>query len=291
MGEPELSVVIPTRDRSEVLAATLALLDDQRTLPGSFEVIVVDDGSSDGTGERLADARPGGYSLRCLRQPPSGPAAARNRGVAVAAASRVLLLGDYTLPGPDTIAAHLAVAADREVAVQGRIDWDSELEVTPVMRFLAPEGPQFYFRGLADGQALPWTAVLASNLSAPTRFLREEPFDERFPGAGFEDTELAFRWSRRGFETVWSERAVAWHRHRYDALEPFLDRQRVVGGLARMTVRTHPAMAWRVILLPLLVAVVKAGRLGASRLLGRGTVEQSWDLRCRRAYLHGLLFG
>jgi glycosyltransferase involved in cell wall biosynthesis len=291
MGQPVLSVVIPTRDRRQVLTATLATLGNQVGLPGGLEVIVVDDGSGDGTPELLAGYSNPSFTFRWLAQAPSGPAAARNRGVALAAAARVLLLGDDNLPAPGSLEAHLQAAGGREVAVQGRIDWDPALEQTPVMRFLAPAGPAFYFRGLVDGQVLPWSAVLSSNMSAPTRFLREEPFDERYPIAGFEDTELAFRWSRRGFETVWSERAVAWHRHRYDALEPFLDRQRVVGGLARSTVKIHPAMAWRVILLPLLVAAVKAGRAGASRLLGRGTVEQTWDLRCRGAYLRGLLVG
>jgi len=290
-GRPVLSVVIPTRDRRQVLAATLAAVGEQAGLGGDLEVIVVDDGSKDGTPELLARYSSPAFAFRWLDQAPSGPAVARNRGVELASAPRVLLLGDDNLPAPGALAAHLEAAAGREVAVQGRVDWDPGLEQTPVMRFLAPEGPQFFFRGLSDGQALHWSAVLSSNMSAPARFLREEPFDESYPIAGLEDTELAYRWSQRGFPAVWSERALAWHRHRYEDLEPFLRRQRAVGGLARATVRNHPGMAWRVILLPLLASAAKAARYGASRAAGRGTVEQGWDLRCRAAFLEGLLTG
>jgi hypothetical protein len=138
----------------------------------------------------------------------------------------VLLLGDDTVPSRELLAAHLQTAAGREIAVQGRIDWDPSRPITEVMRFLAPAGPQFWFEGLVDGGPAPFSAMLASNLSAPTRWFREEPFDERFTEACLEDTELAWRWQQRGWPVMYSEGALCWHRHYYDRIEPFLDHQR-----------------------------------------------------------------
>jgi GT2 family glycosyltransferase len=176
-----------------------------------------------------------------------------------------------------------------EVAVQGHVDWDPEQPVTPVMRFLAPEGPQFYFKGLRPGAPIPYTAVLGSNLSAPRRWFLEEPFDEGFPDAAFEDTELAYRWYRRGRRAVYAPDAVCWHRHRYDTLEPFLLRQRRAGRAARRALRRHPGMIGPVALQPFLVGTLFALRHGLRRLAGRSRRQELWDLRCRRAFFGGLL--
>jgi glycosyltransferase involved in cell wall biosynthesis len=286
---PAVSVVIPTRDRRPLLDLTLAALADQQEAP-PFEVVVADDGSSDGTARHLEDlAGRLPYPLRVLSLPAAGPAAARNRGIAVARAPRVLLLGDDTVPARDLLAAHQRAAAGREAGVQGRIDWHPELTVTPLMQFLAPEGPQFYFRGLLDGQAIPFTAVLGSNLSAPTNWFRDEPFDEGFPAAAFEDTEIAYRWGRRGRAVLWCEAARCFHHHRYDRLEDFLTRQQRAGRAARHAVARHPGMAWRTVVAPLAIGLVFAARLLVRRLAGQATATDLWDLRARAAFLRGLV--
>jgi len=285
-----ISVVIPTRDRGPTLSRTLEALERQSVKPGEMEVIVVDDGSSDDTASRLAAlaSRRNSFDLHSLRLGGKGPATARNAGIAVASADRVLLLGDDTLPLPETVARHLEAAADREIGVQGHIDWHPEEEVTPVMRYLAPAGPQFYFVRLQAGASIPYTAVLGSNFSAPRGWFLVEKFDERFPNAAFEDTELAYRWARRGWESLYAPEALCWHSHRYGSIEPFLDRQRRAGAALRYAVGKHPALLLRSILQPVAVGAIKASR---ARLLGRNRPEDEWDLRTRIALLRGFAGG
>ncbi len=284
-----VSVVIPTRDRRPILAATLEALERQRDLQGGFEVIVADDGSTDDTVEWVEARRARApYPLRCLRLPPLGPAAARNRAIETARSPRVLLLGDDTLPEPATLAAHLE-AGSGGAGVQGRIDWDPSVGVTPVMDFLAPEGPQFYFRGLVPGQPVPYTAVLGSNLSAPTAWFLDEPFDEGFPAAAFEDTELAYRWLRQGRRVIYWPRARCLHRHRYDGIEPFLRRQRLAGRAAAHGLRRHPRTAWRIAAVPAAVALLRTARYALRRLRGSASERDLWDLRSRAAFFSGLL--
>mgnify|MGYP001814288028 FL=1 len=287
MSEPVLSVVIPTRNRRDILMRTLRALGGQRGLGGRFEVIVVDDGSTDGTARAVSGSVFERFDQQVLTVEPGGPARARNRGIAAASAKRVLLLGDDTVPTTLSVSGHLRPSAGRDVAVQGRIDWDPDHPVTDVMRFLAPEGPQFWFRDLRDGGRVSWMQILGSNISAPTEWFRREPFDERFTEACMEDTELAWRWRKRGWNAVWSERALCHHLHRYDSIEPFLERQERAGRWAREAVRIHPGMLPSLYLKPLLLQQWKKLKTGFWRLKGRGRARDRWDVECREAYLRG----
>ncbi len=283
-----LSVVIPSRDRCDRLVETLRALDQQGELGAEFEVLVVDDGSTDSTPELLRQFSPATYQLRPTHQRASGPSVARNRAIALASGERVLLLGDDTRPSPGALAEHLLAANGEEVGVQGHIDWDPRQEITALMKFLAPAGPQFYFAGLDDGSEVPYTAVLGSNFSAPTRWFRRQPFDETFPAAAFEDTELAYRWQRQGWRVKYHRAALCWHHHHYDQLGPFLDRQRRAGRAARHALLLHPGMASKVLLQPALWG----GWLALRQLLPNPRRQHdAWDLRCRGAFFRGLLVG
>ncbi len=133
------------------------------------------------------------------------------------------------------------------------IDWDPAQEVTPLMAFLAPAGPQFYFAGLRDGQNISYRAALGSNFSAPRDYFVAEPFDEAFTGAAVEDTEMAWRWRRRGFPMIFRAGALCWHHHHYTELEPFLARQET-GGQGRPPGGKAPPC-------PLLAALPRAAAL------------------------------
>lgn len=283
---PGLSVVIPTRDRREILSVTLTALDEQRCLSERFEVVVVDDGSVDATSTWLAAQSFASFELTRLATDGRGPAAARNLGIRSAAGRRVLLLGDDTIPNQETVAAHLNATQ----GLQGPIEWDASQTVTEVMRFLAPEGPQFWFKGLEEGDLVAFTSVYAANLSAPRQWFLKEPFDEGFPNACFEDTEMAWRWVLRGWRVRFSQRPRCRHRHSYDRLEPILRRQRQAGAATRRLVRRHPRLLWRMLVVPVLVGARELvfHSVGPWRRPGE---RAKWDRQCRAAWLSGLLRG
>jgi glycosyltransferase involved in cell wall biosynthesis len=100
MAELLFSVVIPTHNRREMLARCLASLERQRGQAPPFEVIVVDDGSSDGTAEFL-NLEQYGFPLKYLRIEHGGPSCARNLGAASAAGNYLALTEDDVVVGEE----------------------------------------------------------------------------------------------------------------------------------------------------------------------------------------------
>ena len=85
---PETSVIIPTWNRRDMVARAIdSVLAQTRPVE---EIIVVDDGSSDGTGEYLVQRY--GERITCVRQDNAGVSAARNRGLAMARGRYLALL-------------------------------------------------------------------------------------------------------------------------------------------------------------------------------------------------------
>jgi len=103
---PTVSVVIPTYNRLARLQQVLAALSTQTYDHRHFEVVVVSDGSNDGTADYLA-ATTSSFDLVSTSQTNAGPAAARNRGVELARGSLVLFLDDDVMAAPGLIAEHV----------------------------------------------------------------------------------------------------------------------------------------------------------------------------------------
>lgn len=214
MTAPRLSVVVPTYQRAALLDRCLTALG-ACDLAG-VEVVVVDDGSTDGT-QQVLD-RHAGLPLTALRQSKNaGPAAARNRGIDAASASLVLFLDDDVVVTPTLLRTHLDLheaAQDPHLCVLGRVDWHPDLTVTPFMRWLDGSGLQFaYDTWLTEGAVdPPYAAFYTANLSIPTGLLVEAGgFDERFPFPAYEDMELAFRLSHKGLRMDYRPAALAYH--------------------------------------------------------------------------------
>lgn len=103
ISRPEISVIIPTRNRGAALAAALACLAAQEIDPSCFEVIVVDDGGSDDTEAVVARSYP--FTAQYHRQTNQGAVVARRTGVALAQGRIFVFLDDDITVGKQTIAA------------------------------------------------------------------------------------------------------------------------------------------------------------------------------------------
>jgi glycosyltransferase involved in cell wall biosynthesis len=243
---PELSVVIPTHDRLDTLPDVLAALEAQAGAP-DFEVVVVDDGSSDGTGEWLAERRQRArVRLRVIHQPGRGPAAARNTGVAVAAGQWVAFLGDDTVPSPGWLAAHREAHRRRgdggPLAVLGYTRWHPRMRLNPFLRYINEHGLQFGYALIDDPEDVPFNFFYTSNLSLSRALLLAEPFDLSFPHPAWEDIEAGYRLARRhGLRLVYEPAAVVAHHHPTD-LARFAARQERAGYSAVVFHRLHPEL-------------------------------------------------
>lgn len=95
---PAVSVIIPVKDRRDLLRRTLAALDRQTFR--DLEVVVVDDGSTDGADEEAGSAVVAGRPVRLLRNPGRGAVAARQAGVAAARADLLAFTDSDCEPAP-----------------------------------------------------------------------------------------------------------------------------------------------------------------------------------------------
>ncbi len=207
---PVVSVVIPTYNRVDRLRRVLDALAAQTTPQEDFEVIIVSDGSTDGTADYL---RSGDLPLPVIsiEQQNSGPAAARNRGIERARGKLVLFLDDDVIPGPELVAEHRQAQAQlSDTVVVGPMLTPADHEMPS---WVAWEQRMLY-KQYEDMNAGKYTATArqfyTGNASLPRKLLTDcGGFDERFRRA--EDVELAYRLSDAGAAFSFNRHAEGFH--------------------------------------------------------------------------------
>ena len=115
----EISVVICTLDRADLVRAAVTSLARQTTPPASFELIVVDNSPDGSTVAALADLASTVENLRLVHEPTTGLSQARNRGALEATAPVVLFMDDDALAEPQLLATHLGAFQDEHVVATG----------------------------------------------------------------------------------------------------------------------------------------------------------------------------
>jgi glycosyltransferase involved in cell wall biosynthesis len=291
---PQVSVVIPTYNRLSRLQRVLGAFETQTFPRERFEVVVVSDGSSDGTDEFLAETRPP-FPLTVVTQANAGPAAARNRGVETARGAIVLFVDDDVVAIPELIERHMAshCTAGRDTVVIGPMMTPDDFAMRPWVEWEQQMLYKQYDAMSAGVYPATFRQFYTGNASLPrARFLAAGGFDTRFRRA--EDVELAYRLDRAGVGWVWNPAAIGHHyadrpytswlrtAHDYgvnevvfgrdEGQDPTLSRVRaeftrrspVIRALARGCV----AAPWleRVFTVPLRAAALGAHALGAKRV-------------------------
>jgi len=213
-----VSVVIPTYNRGERLGPTLdALLASDTSRLDAVEIIVVDDGSPEPVApvvESRVACPP--ISLRCIRRPNAGPAAARNTGFRASRGEIVMFLDDDILCPPDLIRGH--VQGHRlwpGSVIYGRCRHAEPEPVTPFFRFFDSLGHD-HGRGLRE-EFVEVLTVASGHISAErTSFdSAKGVYCDDLDGAAEEFT-LALRLRDRGIPVMLATHIVAVHNQSVD---------------------------------------------------------------------------
>lgn len=214
---PKLSVVLATYNRADILSRVLDHLAQQDLAPNEFEVIVVDDGSPDNTGEvvqkKIATVP---FELSYLHHSNQGPGYTQNRGIRSARAPIVLLMADDIFFSTGALRSHLEFHLNYpklEVAVLGKILQSPELKHSVYLKKWDP----FRFRDLEGLKELPVYRFGAANLSFKRDFiLQYGMFCEskgRAGAAALEDWEVGYRLKRHGLRFLYNKDALGYHYH------------------------------------------------------------------------------
>jgi glycosyltransferase involved in cell wall biosynthesis len=202
----QVSVVIPTYNASQKLRECLEALQKQTYPRERYEIIVVDDGSTDDT-KSIIEVGGGRFPIRYCFQENKGPAAARNRGAGMAQGDVILFTDADCVPSETWIQEIVSPFRNPGiVAVKGAYETNQR---SLWARFAQVEFSERYHKLLKQDYI-----DMVDTYSAGFRrdvFLSMGGFDPSFPFPNNEDTDLSYRMSLRGYKMVFNPNAIVWH--------------------------------------------------------------------------------
>jgi glycosyltransferase involved in cell wall biosynthesis len=238
------SVVIPTYNRLPILKKCLSVLEQQQIQDGSisgYEVVLVDDGSTDGTIEWLQVHQAEFPHIRCWEQAHQGAAAARNLGVAKAIGDTIIFIDSDLVVTQNFLQAH-ATALTQAQQKLGSDRLFTYGWVIDTNNFDDPTSAPFK---ITDFSAAYFAT---GNVAIARKWLDQAGlFDTRFQLYGWEDLELGVRLKQLDLRLVKCPEAVGYHWHppfRLDQLPGMIDREIQRGRMGVLFYQKHPT--WEV---------------------------------------------
>jgi glycosyltransferase involved in cell wall biosynthesis len=263
MAGMRATVQLCTYNRSALLARVLEACFEQTT-EDAYEVVLVNDGSTDDTRDVIDAMRPcATCPFVVVEQPNSGLAKARNAGIARARGERIIFIDDDVLVLPNFVAEHLRSgrAFPGRIVRGGAINVESFDDLPPPIWSIRNYSGNYF-----------WT----TNVSVPLETLKAAgAFDESFAEYGWEDIDVGLRLRARGVRATFNPRALVYHYKPKPKTSDVAAMERQARAQARTALRLgrlHPR--WR--------ARLATGDYAAAKLLHRLVLRTGVARRCRR---------
>jgi glycosyltransferase involved in cell wall biosynthesis len=229
------TIQLCTYNRAALLERVLDACFEQTIPERSYEVVLVNDGSSDETPAVIERARGrAGCRFVVVDQSNAGLAKGRNAGIARASGERIVFIDDDVLPLPNFLEEHLRSHASHPQAIVrgGAINVESFDELPPPVWTIKNYSGNYF-----------WT----TNVSVPLAAIRAiGGFNENFSEYGWEDIDVGLRLRGRGVRAVFNPKALAYHfkpRPRASDVAKMIRQAQAQARTAVMLVKLHPH--WR----------------------------------------------
>jgi glycosyltransferase involved in cell wall biosynthesis len=229
------TIQLCTYNRAALLERVLDACFEQTVSDRSYEVVLVNDGSTDGTADVIARARARATcAFEVVEQVNSGLAKGRNAGIARATGERIIFIDDDVLPLPNFIEEHLRSheAHPQAVVRGGAINVESFDDLPPPVWSLRHYSGNFF-----------WT----TNVSVPLATIRAiGGFNESFSEYGWEDIDVGLRLRFDGVRALFNPKALVYHykpRPRSGNVEKMIQQARAQARTAVVLAQLHPH--WR----------------------------------------------
>lgn len=241
---PKVSVVIPTLNRARVLAQTIDQIESQTVPRDAYEVIVVDNASTDDTHSMLAEKSLEYSNLKFLFQSKPGAAPTRNAGLRKASGDIVLFIDNDILAERDLIEKHLEYQ-DRHsnASIIGAVitPWDGRTD--SFLRYLRHRG--IYNPYTITSGTMDFSYYHTGNVSTRRSTLLDAGgFNEEFFIYGMEDIELGYRLQKLGCRMIHGDQARAVHQY-FPTYKEFIERCEQAGYSLGKLIELHPELKQR----------------------------------------------
>lgn len=201
----DISVVIPTVNRGKILRRVIEGLIKQTYPADRFEVVIVDDNSTDGTQDTVKELRQIHNNIRYIKQLPGkkGPAAANNLGIRNAAGDFILFINDDVIPDMHMLEEHMKYHNKyQNITVQGKVINTSSLDELGKRH----DGYSGGYGKLSFGYFTTWNCSIRKEL-----LIKAGMFDEDFINLCWEDVELGLRLRKLGIRQKYNGKAFGYH--------------------------------------------------------------------------------
>jgi glycosyltransferase involved in cell wall biosynthesis len=240
----KVSVIIPTLNRADLLIETIDRIQNQTVSRDVYEVVVVDNASSDHTQTVLAEKSRTYSNLRFLSQSKRGAAATRNEGIRNAEGEIVLFIDDDIFAEPTLIETHLnSHARHPRASIIGAVTAPWGDVPDPFLRYLRDRG--IFNPYSITGGPMDFSYYHTGNVSTSRALLVEcGGFNEEFYMYGMEVIELGYRLERLGCAMVHAPEARAIHQY-FPSNKQFIQRCEQAGYSLGKLVELHPELKTR----------------------------------------------